>query len=258
MATLQEIRAKLQQSQRNTTSTKSGGASLVFPHWNADFDTTQIVRFLPDEDDQNPYFWRMKSRITLAFQETDDKNQKTQITIPCMETWGDDKCPLKSIASQQYQKNATTAKSLGIWPKKSYYYNALIVQSTITEETPPSPIRLVIATSQLQKIIETVLLDGEVANLPTDYKLGRDFRVKKTKKGEYADYTTSGFAMKERALTDDEMTILAQHPLHNLLERMGKKPTTQELDDYVSMMEAYVDGQPFDSGQWGKYLSSNS
>ena len=37
-------------------------------------------------------------------------------------------------------------------------------------------------------------------NLPTDYVAGTDFRLSKTTKGQYADYSTSKWARKESAL----------------------------------------------------------
>ena len=49
MATLAEIRAKLQQSAQQAGG-GAGGDNAIFPHWNIQEGTTVTVRFLPDGD----------------------------------------------------------------------------------------------------------------------------------------------------------------------------------------------------------------
>ena len=53
MATLAEIRAKLQQS---TQSVMSSGDNAIYPHWNIQEGQTATVRFLPDGDTNNTFF----------------------------------------------------------------------------------------------------------------------------------------------------------------------------------------------------------
>jgi hypothetical protein len=44
-------------------------------------------------------------------------------------------------------------------------------------------------------------MDPEMEELPTDLMRGLDFRIVKTSKGGYADYSTSTWARKEKHLS---------------------------------------------------------
>ena len=63
-------------------------------------------------------------------------------------------------------------------------------------------------------------------DLPTDKLNGVDFRIIKTSKGGYADYSTSTWSRKSRALTDEENNANAQFNLFNLSDFPPKKPQT--------------------------------
>ena len=60
--------------------------------------------------------------------------------------------------------------------------------------------------------------------LPTDYTAGVDFRLNKTTKGGYADYSTSTWARRERPLSDAEMNAVNTHGLFNMSDFLPKKP----------------------------------
>ena len=68
MATLAEIRAKLQeQENRGGGSNTGGGDNAIFPFWNIPENSTSVLRFLPDGDSSNTYFWRERQMIRLEF-----------------------------------------------------------------------------------------------------------------------------------------------------------------------------------------------
>ena len=56
-------------------------------------------------------------------------------------------------------------------------------------------------------------MDPDMEELPTDYTAGVDFRLNKTSKGGYADYSTSNWARRERPLNDAEMKAIETHGL---------------------------------------------
>jgi hypothetical protein len=97
-------------------------------------------------------------------------------------------------------------------------------------------------------------MDPELEELPTDYMRGLDFRISKTTKGGYADYSTSKWARKESALTEEELAAIEQHGLFTLSDFLPKKPTDVELKIMKEMFEASVDGQPYDIERWGSYF----
>jgi hypothetical protein len=96
-------------------------------------------------------------------------------------------------------------------------------------------------------------MDPEMEEMPTDYAAGLDFRIAKTQKGGYADYSTSKWARKESALTAEEAEAIEKHGLYDLASFLPKKPGEVELKVMKEMFEASVDGQPFDMERWGQY-----
>ncbi len=69
MASLAEIRARLA-AQENKSKGNTGNAqqdNSIYPHWNIDEGTTATVRFLPDGDPKNEFFWVEKAMIKLPF-----------------------------------------------------------------------------------------------------------------------------------------------------------------------------------------------
>ena len=97
-------------------------------------------------------------------------------------------------------------------------------------------------------------MDPEMEELPTDPMRGIDFRVVKTQKGGYADYTTSTWARKETALTEAEQAAIDKHGLYNLNDFLPKKPSEVELKVMKEMFEASVDGRPYDAEKYGAYF----
>jgi hypothetical protein len=97
-------------------------------------------------------------------------------------------------------------------------------------------------------------MDSEIEELPTDYVRGLDFKIAKTSKGGYADYSTSTWARRERALSEAENAAIAQYGLHDLKSFLPKKPGEVELKVIKEMFEASVDGEAFDMDRWGQYF----
>lgn len=97
-------------------------------------------------------------------------------------------------------------------------------------------------------------MDPELEELPTDLMRGLDFRITKTSKGGYADYSTSKWARKETALTEAEQAAIEAHGLFTLSDFLPKKPGEAELKVIKEMFEASVDGKPYDPDRWGAYF----
>ena len=90
--------------------------------------------------------------------------------------------------------------------------------------------------------------------LPTDYTAGVDFRIVKTSKGGYADYSTSNWARRERPLTEAEKSAIEKHGLFNLNDFLPKKPTDVEIKVMQEMFQASVDGEAYDPERFGQYF----
>jgi len=254
MATLAEIRAKLQaSSQQNTGS--GGGDNAIFAHWNIAEGQTATVRFLPDQDPNNTFFWIERAMIKLPFAgiKGDTNSKPVTVQVPCMEMWGET-CPILTEVRPWFKDKSLEDMGRKYWKKKSYLFQGIVVDSKMQEDkVPENPIRRFIMSSQIFNIVKNALMDSEIEELPTDYVRGLDFKIAKTSKGGYADYTTSNWSRRERALNESELAAIKQHGLFDLKTFLPKKPTDVELKVMKEMFESSVDGDAFDMERWGAY-----
>jgi hypothetical protein len=257
MATLAEIRAKLQeQNNRQSGGSQTGGDNAIYPHWNMDEGKEAVVRFLPDNDPSNTFFWAERAMIKLPFAGIKGQTDSRPVTVqvPCMEMWGET-CPILTEVRPWFKDKSLEDMGRKYWKKKSYVFQGFVQDpNPIAEDkTPANPIRRFIIGPQIFNIIKGALMDNEIEELPTDYVRGLDFKIIKTTKGGYADYSTSKWGRRERALTDLEQNAIKEFGLFNLRDFLPKKPTDVELKVIKEMFEASVDGEAFDMDRWGQY-----
>jgi len=259
MATLAEIRAKLQEAQNKTTGNSTGGGdNAIYPHWNMQEGKEAVVRFLPDGNTNNTFFWVERAMIKLEFAgvkgETDSR--KVQVQVPCVEMYNDGSvCPILSEVRGWFKDKSLEDMGRKYWKKRSYIFQGFVVEDVLKEEkTPENPIRRFIIGPQIYQIIRAALMDSEIEELPTDALRGLDFRIAKTSKGGFADYSTSKWSRRERALSDAEQAAISQYGLFNLNDFLPKKPTDVELKVMKEMFEASVNGDAYDMNRWGQYF----
>jgi len=256
MASLAEIRARLaaqENKQQKGPSTQSDNA--IYPHWNMDEGTTATVRFLPDGDGKNEFFWVERAMIKLPFNgvKGDSNMKQVVVQVPCVEMYGDN-CPILAEVRPWYKDESLKEMANKYWKKRTYIFQGFVRQNPIgDDQTPANPIRRFIISPQIIPIIRTGLMDPELTELPTDYMKGLDFIIRKTSKGGYADYSTSNWARRESALTEAEQAAIEAHGLFNLTDFLPKKPSEAELRVIKEMFEASVDGRPYDNDKWGAY-----
>jgi hypothetical protein len=255
MATLAEIRAKLQQASQQNGGGGTGGDNAIYPHWNIAEGQTATVRFLPDGDPNNTFFWIERAMIKLPFAgiKGETNSKPTTVQVPCMEMWGET-CPVLTEVRPWFKDKSLEEMGRKYWKKKSYLFQGFVVDSKLQEDKQPeNPIRRFIIGSQIFNIVKNALMDSEIEELPTDFVRGLDFKIAKTSKGGYADYSTSTWARRERALSEAENAAIQQHGLFNLKDFLPKKPGDVELKVIKEMFEASVDGEAFDMERWGQY-----
>ena len=259
MASLAEIRAKLQEAQsKGTGSTQSGGDNAIYPHWNMQEGKEAVVRFLPDGNNANTFFWVERAMIKLPFAgikgETDSR--QVEVQVPCVEMYNDGSvCPILSEVRGWFKDKSLEEMGRKYWKKRSYIFQGFVVDDPLNEENKPeNSIRRFIIGPQIFQIIKSALMDPELENMPTDYVGGLDFRIAKTSKGGFADYSTSKWSRRERALSDAEQNALQAHGLFNLNDFLPKKPTDVEMKVIKEMFEASVDGEPYDPDRWSQYF----
>ena len=257
MATLAEIRAKLKEQETRTGSNSSSpGDNAIYPFWNMKEGESSTLRFLPDGNKDNTFFWTERLMIKLPFAgvkgETDSR--PVQVQVPCMEMYGDT-CGILNEVRGWFKDPSLEDMGRKYWKKRSYIFQGFVTDSPLSEDsTPENPIRRFIIGPQIFQIIKQALMDPDMEELPTDYTAGVDFRLNKTSKGGYADYSTSNWARRERPLSDVEMKAIEAHGLYNLSDFLPKKPGEVEVKVMQEMFEASVDGEAYDMDKFGQYF----
>jgi len=257
MASLAEIRAKLKEQESRSSGTGTGGGDNgIYPFWNMKEGESATLRFLPDGNTDNTFFWKERLVIKLPFAgikgETDSR--PVQVQVPCMEMYGES-CPILQEVRGWFKDASLEDMGRKYWKKRSYIFQGFVTDNPLTDDTTPeNPIRRFIIGPQIFQIIKQALMDPDMEELPTDYTAGVDFRLNKTSKGGYADYSTSNWARRERPLGDAEMQAVNTHGLFDLNDFLPKKPTDVELKVMQEMFEASVDGEAFDMDRWSQYF----
>jgi hypothetical protein len=257
MASLAEIRAKLKEQESRTggNNTQSGGDNAIYPFWNIKEGESATMRFLPDGDTENTFFWKERLIIKLPFAgvkgETDSR--PVQVQVPCMEMYGE-ACPILQEVRGWFKDASLEDMGRKYWKKRSYIFQGFVTENPMQEEKPENPIRRFIIGPQVFQIIKAALMDPDMEELPTDFTAGVDFRLNKTSKGGYADYGTSNWARRERPLSDAEMLAVQTHGLYNMNDFLPKKPDEVAIKVMKEMFEASVDGEAYDADRWSQYF----
>jgi|TARA_B110000503_G_scaffold17794_1_gene26008 hypothetical protein len=258
MASLAEIRAKLQEAQGKSTGQSTGGGdNAIYPHWNMQEGKEAVIRFLPDGNPNNTFFWAERAMIKLPFAgvkgETDSR--PVQVQVPCVEMYNDGTaCPILQEVRGWFKDKSLEEMGRKYWKKRSYIFQGFVVEDPLKEDSiPDNPIRRFIIGPQIFQLIKGALMDPELEELPTDYLRGVDFRIAKTSKGGFADYSTSKWSRRERAISEVEQAGIDTHGLFNMSDFLPKKPTDVELKVMKEMFEASVDGEAYDMERWGQY-----
>jgi hypothetical protein len=258
MASLQEIRARIAaaDNKNQSSETRTPTDNVLYAHWNMSENANATIRFLPDGDAKNTFFWVERQQIKLPFNGVKGEPNKKMVvvTLPCVEMWGDT-CPILAEVRPWYKDETLKEMANKYWKKRSYLFQGFVRQNPIGDDkTPANPIRKFIISPQIFAIIKGSLMDPEMEELPTDYTQGLDFNIKKTTKGKYSDYSTSNWSRKVTALTEAEQAAIEAHGLFSISDWLPKRPTEAELNIMKEMFEASVDGQAYDSERWGNYF----
>ena len=256
MASLAEIRAKLKSQEVNRSTSNTGGDNAIYPHWNISEGSEAVVRFLPDKDPNNTFFWTERNMIKLPFAGIKGQTDSRPVTVqvPCMEMYGKT-CPVLTEVRPWFKDKSMEDMGRKYWKKKSYIFQGFVTTNPLAEDsTPENPIRRFIIGPQIFNIIRGALMDPEMEEMPTDYVKGVDFRITKTTKGGYADYSTSKWSRRERALDEAERAAIDSHGLHNLGDFRPKEPTEAEVKIIKELFEKSVEGEAYDLEQYGQYF----
>lgn len=247
------MKQKLREQQEQTSggNTKSFGPKKLFPHWNDDIipiGEQARVRFLPDQDQDNTFFWKEKREINLPFPGIKGGEMREFVLkVPCMETWGEN-CPILAEV-RPWWKGDQEDKDLAskYWKKYSYILQGLVCETPAEEEEKPeNPIRIFKVNKKIFETIRGALMDDDFEESPDDYQGGTDFVIKKSKQGTFKSYDSSSWSRRSRSLSTEELQDVEKHGLFNLADELGKKPDADELKAIMELFEASLNGDLYD------------
>ena len=138
MATLAEIRARIAAQENKTTkgsNTQSDNA--IYPHWNIDEGTVATVRFLPDGNDKNTFFWVERQLIKLPFNgvKGDLNAKRVEVTVPCVEMYNDGStCPILAEVRPWYKDESLKEQANKYWKKRSYLFQGFVRQNPLGDD----------------------------------------------------------------------------------------------------------------------------
>jgi len=255
MASLAEIRAKLaaMESKGSDRNSSQQSDNAIYPHWNIDEGTSATLRFLPDGDNTNDFFWVERQMIRLTFPGVKGgENKPVTVQVPCGEMYGDN-CPVLTEVRPWFKDPSLEDMGRKYWKKRSYIFQGFVTENPLNEQAPENPIRRFVISPQIFNIIKSSLMDPDMENIPTDYLNGTDFRISKTTKGQYADYSTSKWARKETSLDETQLAAIDANGLFNLKDFLPAQPTAEGYQAISEMFAASVDGELYDPEKWGNF-----
>jgi len=260
---LKEIQAKLLAQQAQKERGKSGGFTgdnSIYPFWNNPEGSTATLRFLPDGDDTNDFFWVERLIIKLPFPgvKGQDNGRLVEVQVPCTDMWKPGSCPITAEIRPWWKDPSLEDMARKYYKKKSYLFQGFVTQNPNKEDaTPENPIRRFIINPSVFDVVKGILMRQDLENSPTDYEHGRDFYLSKTTKGGYANYSSSSWSMKERPLTTEELAAIDTHGLYNLSQFLPKKPDDAGVQAIIELFHASVNEELYDMDRWGQYFKPN-
>lgn len=185
-----------------------GGFTNFFPFYKAPEDSTTIFRFLPDADENNPMQFLVENHIHELIINGEKKR------VACLKMYGED-CPICKHSAENYAKGRE-CKNLGdlegekkwnaigkqFYRKLSYIGQGIVVDSPV-EHDQNVTVKLIDFGTKIYQQMQSAFQSGDLEKEPYDFFEGYNFRFKKTKGPYGADYTTSSFAPKQTALTEE-------------------------------------------------------
>jgi hypothetical protein len=238
---IEEARAAFATPPRENNNTEY--VNNYYNFWDMKVGQTCTIRFLPDLNEDSPRGFLVE-KTTHSLTINGEKK-----TIACMEPFtGPKSCPICKLSSDYY-KVEDKLNGKKYWRKKGYIAQALILEDPLppnkdTGETHVGKVRYIALGFQLYNIIKEAYaatvepLEAE----PCDIHDGYDFVIKKSQKGEYADYSVgTKFFSKQRALTEDELAVFGETSV-DLATLLPKNPGVEKVQ---AMLNAELNGEQY-------------
>lgn len=208
-------------SQPGNSANTPGHWTRRYDFWRMNEGEQAVVRFLPDKNPDNPLGFLLENTFHKL-----QVNGKTKV-VPCLSMFGK-ACPCCAL-SQDYYNQGNEELGRKYWKKREYLANILVINSPFDIENAQES-KYVSMSPKLFRIINEAFKNDDLEAKPYLYEGGYNFRFKKTRQGDWANYDLSNFIFKQTDLTEEELDGVDLFDLSEL--------RTQEIDR--ELMETYI------------------
>ena len=203
---------------------KTGGGDpswkLFYPFWKMEEGSTAVVRFLPDLDEENSLGFLVEN-LNHELVVNGEKKK-----VPCLSMYGES-CPICEL-SRKYYDEENEAMGKKYYKKRGYIGQVIVIESPI-EHDQSQLVKLIEFGPKIFKIIQAAFQSGDLEEAPFELKGGYNFRIKKTKSGQYADYGTSSFAPKQTDLDDSIIERIDLYDLKTFRTKQMDRATLEAM-----------------------------
>ena len=205
-----------------------------FAFYKAEVGTTTTWRFFPDADVDNPLGFLVEN-LTHEFR-VNGKRER----YACLRMYGE-ACPTCDRAARYFDKNSLDHdEDLGrvFYRKRSFIGQGMVVSASFADQNTDVP-RLIEFGPKIFKAIQTAFQSGDMDDPPYEFKGGHNFRIVKSKSGEYPDYGSSTFSPRP---SDVDLAIVESIKLYDLREHRTPRTTPELLE--LAMSTVLRHGSP--------------
>lgn len=218
----------------------AGGQNNYYPFYKIPADSQATVRFLADKNEDNP----LGFLVEKVYHELTVNGEKK--IIPCLHSYGED-CPICKV-SKEYYDAGDKVNGKKFYRKKGYVAQALIVEDPITDsghESAAGQVKLMSVGYSLFNIIRDAFESNELDDAPYEFVGGTNFLIKRTMKGDFANYDLSKFARRSSDLNEEQVDYVKSQMI-DLSTLLPKKP---ELEKVETLLESALTGKRFNDGE---------
>jgi len=275
------IEAAVAQQKKAQSANQSGFDNSFYPITKVKAGSNAILRFIGNPKDENyPDFWVTKKVFSLSFNHPTIPNRFVRVNVPCLEMYeakgSGVKCPIAELVRPIYKeaealekkgqtKAAETLKKLASkhWMDTESIMQGFVIKPGFEEQNvPESPIRFFSVKKTIKKLMDVRINppEGEESmRLPfwaCHPTKGTNFIIRKTMKGEYPSYETSGWDAQQTALTGDQIEAIKKYGFADLKTKLPQRPTQGEYDLFTAIVQASIAGHTTWDSDWESELKT--
>jgi hypothetical protein len=249
------LRARFKSNTRTTTRSNTPSDSRYYPFFLAEVGTESIVRFVPDKNEDNQWFFLERDLHQIPVNGEIKK-------VPCLKMYGHASCPMCESSRLYYKKEgkqSATGKQLyrkRDWLSQVYVKKDALPVNAEANENFEGKVKAVVVTSQVYEAIDISLED--VDEPPHLYKGGCDFIIRPTQDGNYRSYVRSRFAKSPSDLDDDIIDYIEA----SIVDLRTLLPAEPNIDDVNGYLNSFLSGSDYtpsnDSQETHESVSSTS